>query len=306
MSTAPSDTDVSEEVVVIGESDGPDTTDTSPIQIPADIYGWYDPLGPVIVNPPPEWTNGGGGSDNDPKKVLGDDSYFAYGAGLLAGVIAMVPGAGEIKFVGGVSVKLGGEVIAVMGAAVGLQLGHAADDPPRAAYRSPATAAPIATALPTAAATAWVQPLVRAEQQVRLFIDAIERAQGAFLAADAAWVQRHTLAAAQAYRDIGQALVGVADRIDEFGNVARSVAGTGTVKRPSMGDIRRALAAGAKLVHVSPADQLLLEQGYQKMIGRLTLSLDQLGEASAFTRRLGVRLQHAPARGFRFVFRPRS
>lgn len=295
----------SEEVIVIGEKDGPDTTDTSPMQIPGDIGNWYNPVGPVVVNPPPEWTPpGGGGSDNDPCKVLGQDSYLAYGAGLVAEVIAMVPGAGEIEIVGGLTVELGGQVVAVMGAAVGLNLSRLSDDPPQAQYASPASAAPIATSLPTAAATEWVQPLVRAEQQARLFLDAIERAQGAFLAADAPWVQRHTLTAAQAYRDLGRALVGVAERLDQFGSAARPVVGAG--KAPSMSDLRRVLAAGAQLVHIAPAEQLLLEQGYEKIIGRFNVTLDKLGEASAFTRHVGARLQNAPARKFRFVFRPRA
>jgi hypothetical protein len=306
MAQAPSDSDV-EEVVVIGYRDGPDTTDTSPMQIPGDIGNWYNPLGPVVVNPPPEWTPpGGGGSDNDPCKVFAQDSYLAYGAGLVAEIIAMVPGAGEIEIAGGLTVELGGQVVAVMGAAVGLNLSRLSDDPPQAQYASPASAAPIATSLPTAAATEWVQPLVRAEQQARLLLDAIERAQGAFLAADAPWVQRHTLTAAQAYRDLGHALMGVAERFDEFGSAARRVAGTKALAAPSMSDVRKVLAAGAQLVRVSPDELRLLEQRYQEIVGRFDVTLEALGEASAFTRRVGARLHNAPPRTFRFVFRPRA
>jgi hypothetical protein len=160
----------------------------------------------------------------------------------------MVPGAGEIEIAVGLTVEVAGNVLAVMGAAVGLQLSRASDDPPQPQYASPASAAPIATALPTPAATQWIQPLVRAEQQARLFVDAIERAQGAFLAADAPWVERHTLTAAQAYRDLGRALVDVAERIDEFSNAARPLAGTIALTAPSMSDIRKGIAAGAQLV----------------------------------------------------------
>jgi hypothetical protein len=297
----------SEEVVVIGYKDGPDTTDTSPMQIPDDIYQWYDPVGPFVVNPPPDWTPPGtGGSDNDPCKVLAQDSYLAYATGLVAEVIAMLPGAGEVEILAGVSVEVAGRVLAVTGAALGLQLSQASDDPPQAQYASDASAAPIATALPTPAATAWIQPLVRAEQQARLFVDAIERAQGAFLAADAPWVERHTLTAAQAYRDLGRALAGVAQSIDAFSSAARPLAGATALPTPSMSDIRTGIAAGAQLILISPADQLLVEQELNGIASRSNVTFDRLGEASAFTRLVGARLHNPPTHTFRFVFRPRA
>lgn len=300
------DPPVSETVVVYGDSGGPDTTDTSPMQIPDDIYQWFGPVGPLVVDTPPNSPPPGGGSDNDPKKLMGTSSDLFYTAAILFEVLAMIPGAGEVEIIAGLTYEVAGEAFGLSSGACGLYTGHMAADPPQPQYASPASAPPIATALPTPAATALLQPLVSAEQQARLFVDAIERVQGAFLAADAPWVQRHTLTAAQAYRGLGHALLGVAESMDEFRTRASRFVGTRALKPPSMSDIRRVLASGARFVRIDPADQLLVEQGHQKILGRSPVTLSTLEEASAFTKRTGAHLQDAPTRTYQFVFRPRG
>jgi hypothetical protein len=70
------------------------------------------------------------------------------------------------------------------------ELTQAAKDPARADYEGAPAAAPLRTSLPPPA-DGSAEPFVRVTTQLRLFIDAIQRAQGAFLAADPEWVQRH-------------------------------------------------------------------------------------------------------------------
>lgn len=103
---------------------------------------------------------------------------------------------------------------AVLAGVAAYQTDKAADDPPQPNYARPAHAAARTTTL-TPEQTTVMEPLLAADQQLRLFIDAIECAQGAFLAADPPWVQRHTLAAADVYRDAGSALLSAADTIEQ-------------------------------------------------------------------------------------------
>jgi len=202
---------VSEEVVVYGdapEDEGGGGTDT--ISIPVDFLTFYVPAGPTIINPPPPTGGGGGGDVVDPKEEFGEAEEKAiWIAAGLATVAVLQP---ETAVVTGIAA-------AAFGVA-GWYLGNAADDPPQPNYQRPAgsTIPKRKLALPgPASADTATRAILAVELTTAVFVDAMECAQGAFIAGDAPWTQRHSLAARDAYGECGRALLAAADTLAVVG-----------------------------------------------------------------------------------------
>jgi hypothetical protein len=206
---------VSEEVVVYGNApEGSSGGGTDTISIPVDFLTFYAPTGPTIVNLPPP--NGGGGGDlGDPKEHLEEAEDKATWIAVGFTIIAMTPGVGEF------AVAVAGTMAVVFGVTAHI----VGDDPPQPNYkRAAGSTVPrrsLALTGPPRVDRA-VEKLLDVERTCAVFIDAIECAQGAFLAADAPWTQRHTEAARDAYREFGQALLAAVDPLREVAGQLRS------------------------------------------------------------------------------------
>lgn len=211
---------VSEEVIVYGDApEGNQGGGTDVLSLPRDFYTFYAPSGPIIVNPPPEPPSGGGGGDvADPKAQADKAGDAAVLAGLAFTVIAMIPGIGEVAVT----------AVGMMGFASGYlawRLDSIEEDPPEPNYRRPA-----GSLLPQWTLTLPGPPrldqalksVLAAERAAALFVDAMECAQGAFLAADPEWTQRHNEAARDAYRKLGQATLEAADGLQDQTELLRS------------------------------------------------------------------------------------
>jgi hypothetical protein len=201
------------EVVVYGDSPDGGGGGTDVITIPIDMLTFFEPTGPVIVNPPMPPDGGGGTDTPDPKELLEDASEGLFWGGVALAVVSLTTGAGEVVIFGMTLAQWAG-VGAVLGTVASHEVDQAAEDPPQPDYARDPAAPPRKVTLRPKQRQA-MDALLRSEQQMRLFVDTIECAQGAFLAADAPWVQRHTLAAASTYRDAGAQLANAADTIEE-------------------------------------------------------------------------------------------
>jgi hypothetical protein len=261
----------------------------------------------VIINEPsPGGDPGPGGDDGTPPKpVLAQDSKVEYLAALACGVLALVPGGAEVEVVAGVSAQLAFKVTGLTAGYLAHQLAEAAADPPQSDYKGAPTAVPLRTSLPPAV-DAWAEPLVRAATQLRLFIDAIERAQGAFLAADPEWVQRHTVSAIEAYRSSGRALTEVADRLDQLSDTAERAGIRESPTRPDQGTLLAVLEEGAGLVGLPKTELGPLADKFRSLLAdhQQDLSPRRLRAAAAASRRLGARLAMPRMTRGRFVFGP--
>lgn len=143
-----SDADVLEVVVYGDAPEGTGGGGTDVISIPADFYSYYEPLGPVIVNPPvpPPGGGGGGGDVDNPKEALEDAEEGAYWSAVGFAIIALTPGAREIT-IGGVTLTSLAGAGGILAGVTGHQLGEAAEDPPQPNYARSAHAAPRTTTL---------------------------------------------------------------------------------------------------------------------------------------------------------------
>ena len=82
---------------------------------------------------------------------------------------------------------------------------------------------------------------------MRLMIDTMECAQGAFLASDVLWTERHALNGGIIYRQLGAALTNLAAATDQLMTLTRSVgADPFPSSPPSTDDVLAVLAAGGQ------------------------------------------------------------
>ncbi len=201
---------ITEELIVYGEAGG-GGTDT--IRIPYDFMAFYEPLGPTIGLPRPPTTVGGGGDVVDPKEELKDAEEKSV---LIAGAFAVAAVLSE----GTVAIVYG--IYAAGTGVASWYLGEAANDPPQPNYRRPAGSNIDIRSMTVPGGQrveAIASSITAVEHSVAIFVDAIECAQGAFLAGDAEWTQRHNESARQAYIDSGNKLIKMTE------NMRRATAG---------------------------------------------------------------------------------
>jgi hypothetical protein len=240
---------VSEEVVVYGDApEGSSGGGTDTISIPRDFYTYYVPTGPVIVNPPfPD--PGGGGDLGNPKDYADDAGDKATWIAVGFGIIAMVPGVGEVE------IAIAG-CLAIGFGLLGYQMGEWEGEPPQPNYQRPAgsTIRQRTLALPgPSRVKRALKRLLTAERNCAVFIDAIECALGAFLAADPEWTQQHNEAAREAHRQLGQSLLEVADVLrDQAGQLRPAPGGP----RPDLAAELPALLGNVRpMLDLSPEDE---------------------------------------------------
>jgi hypothetical protein len=293
-----SDTEVSEEIIVYGDAIEGGGGGTDVISIPADFYWFYLPLDPTVVNiPPPDGGGGGGGDVDNAKEAFADASEYFFWATVAFGLVALAPGAG-VAVVAGVSVAMWATGAGLLAGVAAYQADKAANDPPQPNYARPAQATPRTTTL-TPEQTTVMEPLLAAEQQLRLFIDTIECAQGAFLAADAPWVQRHTLAAAEVYRDAGSALLAAADSIEQcWTDWTAQLPGA---QAPEPARLRKLLRKAAPQCGLNADEQATVIGELESRLARATGPID-LPEALRHIRRFAKRLVEPSLIDVRFAF----
>jgi hypothetical protein len=291
------DTEVSEEVIVYGDALDEGGGGTDVISIPVDFLTFFLPLDPTVVNIPPPDGGGGGGDVDNAKEAFEDASEWFFYAGVAFAIVALAPGAGAIV-VGGVSMALWAGSAGLLAGVAAYQSDKAADDPPQPNYARPAQAAARSTTL-TPEQTTLMEPLLEADQQLRLFIDAIECAQGAFLAADPPWVQRQTLAAADVYRDAGSALVAAADTIEQ--SWTDWTAQLGGAQPPQQRRLRKVLAEAAQQCGLNADEKATIIGELESRLARATGPVD-VPEAVRRIRRFAKRLVEPQLIDIRFAF----
>lgn len=268
--------------------------------IDADMYSWYMPTGPYVVNPPPP--DPPGGPTGDPKKLLKNLAKDAKVAGVVIGVVSLIPGVGETEIAGGITIAIVGKYTSSISGALGVLSDAAGNDPPQSNYAIAATASRLhPPANPRAAE--WATPFVDTDQEIRLFIDAIERAQGAFLAGDVNWVQRHTLTANQAYHSFGEHLIRVAERTEQMTSALRNSIPR-PLPMPQPAALQQIVTDGAREAGMPEAEKDSIETEYLEIL-REKPSVDALQFLSRTARQVGQRIASPRPTRFRFAFGPR-
>jgi len=286
------------EIVVYGDApEGEGSTDT--ISIQRDLLDYYAPVGPTIIMPAdPGGGGGGGGGDTNPCDEWGDveekATWIAVGFGVFAAGLGFT-GAGAPAAVG----------VAIVGGAFGLgafYAGRAADDPPQPDYKHVAgSTIPIRklALTGTPSENRSVETLLAVERPTAVFVDAIECAQGAFLAGDASWTQRHTEAAGAAYLDCGKAFLGMADTLQGLGGQLQPAG-------PAPVGVRRRLPALLAKVRpalgLSPDDEARIIAQIRPLLSRGIPTQAEIRSAVETIRHLGRRLATPIMVNVRFAF----
>ena len=205
-----SDAGVSEEIVVYGDAPDAGGGGTDTISIPLDMLTYYEPAGPTIINPPVPGGGGGGGDVVDPCEEFAETEEKA---------IWIAAGFGAFAILQPETAPVTGLVAIAFGLGA-YYLGNAADDPPQPLYQRPAGSKIVArtVVLPGPAQfNAQLDKILEVERATALFVDAVECAQGAFLAGDAPWTQQHTESARDACLRCGRSLIGMAQALAVLG-----------------------------------------------------------------------------------------
>jgi hypothetical protein len=295
-----SDADVSEEVIVYGDAPSGGGGGTDVISIPADFYYYYAPTGPYVINPPTQPGGGGGGGDvdNNPCEDLEAASEALFWAAVGLAIVSLSTGAGEVM-IAGYSVAAWAGVGGVTAGVASHQVDKAADDPPQPDYARPPLAPPRTTSMPVEQAKVMA-PLLNAERQARLFVDTIECAQGAFLAADPPWVQRHTLAATGAYVALGNGLLQAAETLEQcWAQWTKQLGTTSAATKPTR--TRRVLESAADQVGLDATEAATIITKLEAGIARAPQHVD-VAAALAPVRRVAQRLSAPAMINARFAF----
>jgi hypothetical protein len=295
-----SDAEVSEEVIVYG--DAPDDGGgggTDVLSLPADFFTFYLPAGPEIYLPP-DLPPQGGGSDTptaDPKEEFEEGATKATWIAAGFAVMALIPGVGQ-------AVVIGAGVAAIAFGLAAYHLGQAAGDPPQPDFRRPAgSKIPKRSVTPVGdpSVDQTVTQLLPVERHGAVFVDAIECVQGALMAGDAAWTQRHAEAARSSYVKLGKSLVDVADSLPAIAAPLRtqvkSVPGSG-----NGAGVAKVISVARPILGLSPADEANVEGVLSPAIGRGIPTEAEARTVAGTLRRLGNRLASPVLVDTRFLF----
>lgn len=281
------------EITVYGNDGG--GTDT--IQVPVDFLTYYG--GPnipsvVITDPGP---GGGGGDVATPSEEFAttsrDLTWTAAGFAV-ASIVFTGPGA-VIAGIASVAFGLGA-----------YEADRAADDPPQPNYQRPAGSLipQRILALPgPPRVDRAVERILAVERAGAVFVDAIECTQGAFLAADARWTERHADAARVAYGALGEALGGMAEALQELAPQLRAPAAQ---PAPAVAELEAQLpvllAAARPRLGLSADDETHVTAQLTPALARGIPSEAALRAAAQHFRRLARRLTTPDLIKIRFVF----
>ncbi|MGH9117002.1 MAG: hypothetical protein ACRD0A_03730 [Acidimicrobiales bacterium] len=294
-----SDAEVSEEVIVYGDAPEGGGGGTDVISIPADFYTFYIPAGPVIVNPPDLPPGGGGGDVVNPKDEFAEAETKAVYIAAGFAIVALIPGVGQ-------AVVIGASVAAVGFGLGAYHLGNAADDPPQPAYQRPAgSRVPKRSAITVGdpRLDRSVKQLLSVERQGAVFVDAIECLQGAFMAGDVEWTQRHAEAARSSYIKLGESLATVADALPAITAPLRTQAKSGPAPVDAAG-LAKVVSRARAVLGLSPDDEARVDGVLRPAIGRGMPTDAEIRSAGATLRRMGNRLANPVMVDTRFVFGP--
>jgi len=283
--------DTVEEVTVYGNDGG--GTDT--ISIPADFYNYYGGgrLPSVVIVAPPPSDGGGGGDVPTQDEVTDTFTYIAAGFG----VASLFASGGWTVVLGGASIIFG--------------LAAYENDKDRSIRPQPDYPRPAGSTIPPRSlslagpprADKALQQLLKVERTRAVFTDAMECTLGAMLAADADWTQRHALAAAVAYGDLGEAFLGAAETLQDLAPQLRAAAAqaNGAVKDPA-GKFGALLADARPVLGLSADDEAHLTKLIVPALARGIPSEAEVRSAVRALRQRGRWLVDPLMKKVRFVF----
>jgi hypothetical protein len=150
-----------------------------------------------------------------------------------------------------------------------------------------------------------VESILAVERPTAVFIDAIECAQGAFLAGDAPWTQRHFETARAVYSDCGKALLSMADALERMAGQLQPAGQTSTGGRRELAAL---LEHARQPLGLSRADEIHILHKISPALSRGVPTQTQIRSMVETTRRHSRRLTNPVMADVRFVFtktRPR-
>lgn len=283
--------DTVEEVTVYGNDGG--GTDT--ISIPADFYEFYGGgrLPSVVIVAAPPGGGGGGGDVPTQDEVTDTFTYTAAGFGV-ASLFATGP------------LSAGFALASIVFGLSAYENDKSGSMRPQPDYQRPAgsTIPPRALSLSgPPRVDRSVQQLVEVERSSAVFTDAMECTLGAMLAADADWTQRHALAAAAAYGELGEAFLGAAGTLQNLAPQLRAAAAQSDgAAKDLAGEFGVLLADARPVLGLSADDEAPLTKQIVPALARGVPSEADIRSAVRSLRQRGRWLVDPPMKKVRFVF----